>query len=133
MAGDDDGNRVAPVGEAHRPRRAGAAETAGKVAVGAGRAVGDGAEGVPDSRLERSPDRGKGQGELGQVAREVGGELSAALRERRGVVIAYPIRGGSGGRVQKQARQRGSVGGQEQGANRAVGVGVGGGHGDSIA
>lgn len=91
VAGDDDGNRVAPVGEAHRPRRAGAAEASGEVAVGAGCAVGDGAEGVPDSRLERGSDGGEGQSEVGQRTREVGGELSAGFRERRGMVVAYPV------------------------------------------
>lgn len=127
VTGHDDGEGVAPVRQAHRPRRIGLPQLPGQCAVGDRRAVGDGAQGVPDARLERRPYGGQRQVEGGPRAAEVFAELPAGLGEGCRGVVPHPAR--AWGRaapvlVHVQAGQGGPVGQQQQRPDGAAGMGV---------
>src|SRR5579863_3186055 len=75
VAGDDHGDRVAPVGAADGAACRGASDRLGDLGVGPGLAVGDGDQGLPDAALESGAVRRQRQGELAAPAGEVLGEL----------------------------------------------------------
>ena len=97
VAGHDDADRVAAVGEPHGPGGRRRPERGGELAVGRGLAVGDVAQRRPDALLERRAAQGEREVERRELAREVGRELLA--HRRQPVVGARPER--------RRARDRG--------------------------
>jgi len=86
VAGDDDADRVAAVGQAHGAGGCGTAELLGERAVRRGGAVGNCLQRLPHLLVEGRADRGEPQVERGASA----GEVFAELRDRReqGAVVA---------------------------------------------
>jgi hypothetical protein len=85
VAGEDDRDRVAAVGHADGPARAGTAEPGGELPVAGGVAVGDVGEQLPHLPLEAGAAERDGEVEDGEVAGEVGVQLLDRARERRRV------------------------------------------------
>ena len=89
VAGDQDGDRVAVVGHAHRPAGVGPSDLAGQLAVGDGLAIGDGEQGVPHQPLKIRPGGGEGQVEAAPLPGKI---LPQLLRA--------PLQQGAGGTAQ---------------------------------
>ena len=134
VAGDDPAEGVASGGGADGAVGAGGAEAAGDFAVGAGVAVGDGGDFVPDAELEGGAVEVDGEVEGAALA---GGDLlklEAGLGEE-GVVLLFEPAGGDSGGVgavgEGEAGEFFVAGGEEEGAERGLEVGVGG-HGGGV-
>ncbi len=93
MAGDDDADRVAPVGQTDRAGRRRDAEPFGELSVRKGLAVRDGAQRRPDAALEGRAVQDERQVEGGQLTAEVGPELGDGQGERRLVGVRRAAEG----------------------------------------
>src|SRR5690606_20604310 len=82
VAGNDDGNGVAAVGQAHGPYRGGVADKQGDVLVAAVFAMGNGLQGPPDALLEGRAPRRQGQVELAQAAVEISPQLVTGVLQQ---------------------------------------------------
>jgi len=88
VAGHDDADRVASIGQADRPGGAGASDPLGELAVGPCFAVRDLPQSGPHGALKRGTDEIHRQVELGALAAEVLIQLPDHLGERGGVRLA---------------------------------------------
>ena len=93
VAGHDDADRVAAVGESHGSGRRGFADPGREFAVGDRLSVGDLQEGTPDRGLERGAGEGQRKVEDGALTGEVLRQLGDDLGERCGVGDAEGVRG----------------------------------------
>src|SRR5215475_5937290 len=82
VARNDDGDRVATVGEADGPGRARLPDLGSELSVRDGLAVGDIGQCRPDTSLKRCAMQPDGKVEVGQPTGEIGPELARRLREQ---------------------------------------------------
>ncbi len=125
MAGDDDADGVLAVGEPDRAGCAGRPDAVGELPVRDRLAVRDAPELAPDAALERRAVQVQRQVELGDLAREVGGQLAFGLCEGRVVGFAEGLLGRAVTLLGHVEAAEGAVGGDEgERAVRAVEAGV---------
>src|SRR5438094_10039500 len=92
MAGDDDGDRIFPVGGAHGAGEAHVAQAARQVAIAPGGPVRDGAQDIPHAPLKRRA--GGVQGDVegrGGPAEVVGEVLAGSGEETTGLSASVPL------------------------------------------
>jgi hypothetical protein len=134
MTGHDDRQGISAIGGPHGPRSAGEPQVLGKIAVGAGLAVGDLAQEVPNLVLELGANWSQRQVKALAIARKIVVELGSSCLEGLGLGILVPA-GAEGWIVfllgEVDAREGLPIAGEQQWAEGAVVVGEQG-HGGSL-
>src|SRR5207244_5855194 len=135
MTGDDDRDRVLPVGGADGPGGPDVAQATRQLAVAHRRAVRDGAERAPHAPLEQGAGGFQGKIERGARAGEVLRQLLASASEKSTggsrTVVLTPLRFANrgDGAGEQDAGERGVRRGEQQRADGGGQMGEGGGHG----